>query len=139
MINVNMIKISMVFLFLVLSNSSYAAVGNLTSEQLIEAKNQGMVIIDIRTPQEWNDIGVIPGSKKIMFFNEQRKPMVSEFLSEFQKLVTNKDQPFILVCRSGSRTGVVTQFLDAKVGYSKGAHLAKGIKSWIAEKRQVEK
>lgn len=120
------------------SGVSQAVVENLTSQKLIDTQNQGVVIIDIRTPQEWAD-GIIPDSKKIMFFNEKRQPMVSEFMLEFEKLVTTKNQPFILVCRSGSRTGAVTQFLDTKAGYTKAAHLAKGIQNWISEKREIEK
>ena len=116
-----------------------AKVGNLTSSELIEAQKKGIVVIDIRTPEEWQEVGTVPGAKRIMFFDQKRKPLVNEFMAEFQKIVTSKDQPFILVCRSGSRTATVTKYLDQRVGYTNGSHLSRGMKKWIAEKHEVEK
>ena len=116
-----------------------AKVSSLTSEELIEAQKKGVVVIDIRTPEEWQDVGTVPNAARIMFFDLKRQPRVSEFMIEFKKLVTSKDQAYILVCRTGSRTGVVSKYLDEKVGYTNAAHLAKGMKKWVAEKREVEK
>lgn len=134
-------KNQLILLFSLLSISAlgFANVLNLTSEQLLEAQEKGTTIIDIRTPEEWVETGTIKGAQKIMFFDQQRKPLVAEFMEAFEKIVMNKDQPFILVCRSGSRTKAVSHFLDVKLGYTKAAHLAKGINQWIAERREVEK
>lgn len=116
-----------------------AKVGNLSPNELIKAQKEGVVIIDIRTPEEWQEVGTVPNAERIMFFDQKRKPLIKEFMTEFEKLVTSKDQPFILVCRSGSRTGRVTKFLDQRLGYANGAHLSQGMKKWIAEKHEVEK
>ncbi len=126
-------------LLILLTSTSKGEVLNLTPKELIAEQQKGTVIIDIRTPQEWIETGTIKKAKRIMFFNQQRQPVVAQFMAEFEKVVTSKDQPFVLVCRSGSRTKAVTNFLDKKLGYSHGAHLAKGMKQWIAEKREVEK
>lgn len=125
--------------FLLVSCTLQAQVKNLTSGQLIQAQKQGVVIIDIRTPKEWQEVGVIPGSYKIMYFDENRETKIPEFMTEFEQLVTSKEQPFILICRTGSRTGRAAIFLNKTKGYTRGAHLEKGIKKWIAEGRQVEK
>jgi rhodanese-related sulfurtransferase len=135
----NLLKFTLTILLLSAITFAEGAVLNLTSEQLIDAQNNKTVVIDIRTPEEWSETGTIKDAKRIMFFDQQRKPVVAQFMAEFEKLVTSKDQPFILVCRSGSRTNAVTNFLDKKLGYSHGAHLAKGMKQWIVEKRGVEK
>ena len=119
--------------------SAEAEVSNLTSDELLESQKKGVVIIDIRTPEEWQETGTVPNAARIMFFDHKGQPRVPEFMTEFEKLVTSKDQAFILVCRTGSRTGVASKFLDEKVGYTKAAHLAKGMKKWVAEKREVEK
>ncbi len=133
------LKYPVLLLLTLLTFSSKSEVLNLTPSDLAEAQLKGAVVIDIRTPEEWTETGTIKNAAKIMFFDQQRKPRVSEFMSEFEKLVTSKDQRFILVCRSGSRTKAVTNFLDKKLGYTNAAHLAKGMKQWIAEKREVEK
>ena len=129
----------LIIVLLFTTTVGFTAVLNLTPQELLEAQQKGTVIIDIRTPEEWVETGTITGAKRIMFFNQQRKPVVAQFMVEFEKLVISKDQPFILVCRSGSRTNAVTNFLDKKLGYSQGGHLAKGMKQWMAEKRVVEK
>jgi rhodanese-related sulfurtransferase len=126
-------------LFTWITFGCHSAVSNLTSQELIVAQQNGTIVIDIRTPEEWVETGTIKNAKRIMFFDQQRKPLVANFMSEFEKLVTSKDQPFILVCRSGSRTNAVTNFLDKKLGYTNAAHLAKGMNQWISEKREVEK
>ena len=135
----NNYKFFVIFLALSATFFCKGAVLNLTPDELIAEQQKGTVIIDIRTPEEWVETGTIKNAKKIMFFNQQRQPVVAQFMAEFEKLVTSKNQPFVLVCRSGSRTKAVTNFLDKKLGYSHAAHLAKGMKQWIAEKREVEK
>ena len=132
-------KFIKLFSLLLFSGASLAQVENLTSDQLIQAQKQGVSIIDIRTPKEWQEVGVIPGSYKIMYFDEKRTPKIPEFMAEFKKIVTNKDQPFILVCRTGHRTGKATIYLSKDKGSTHAEHLAKGITQWIAEGRAVEK
>jgi len=135
-----MIKIIKLLVGLLLfTDTSQAQIENLTSDQLIQAQKQGVPIIDIRTPKEWQEVGVISGSYKIMYFDEKRNPKIPEFMTEFKKIVTNKNQPFILVCRTGHRTGKATKYLSKEKGYTHAEHLAKGIKLWIAEGRRVDK
>jgi rhodanese-related sulfurtransferase len=124
---------------LLFSGTLQAQVDNLSSEQLIRAQKQGVVIIDIRTPPEWKEVGVIPGSHKIMYFDENRDAQIPEFMAEFKKIVVDKDQPFILVCRTGHRTSLASKYLNQEKGYTHAAHLAKGINNWIAEGRDVIK
>jgi len=133
------IKYTLLFTLLSITTIGFGDVLNLTSEQLIEAQKIGTVVIDIRTPEEWVDTGTIKGAEKIMFFDQQRKPLIDEFMKAFEKIVTSKDQPFILVCRSGSRTNAVSNFLKGKLGYKNAAHLVKGMNQWIAERRELEK
>jgi len=122
-----------------LSASIFADFIGLTPIQLQQKINKNIVLIDIRTPSEWKELGTIPTSKKIMFFNTQGKYDIKTWLEDFSKFVKNKNQPFILVCRSGSRTGMVGQFLSKELKYKNVFHLAHGIKSWIKENRKVIK
>lgn len=74
-----------------------------------------------------------------MFFDEKGKYDVQSWLNEFSKYVKDKNQPFVLICRSGNRTSLVGEFLSKQMGYKNVFHLEHGIKSWIKENRKIEK
>ncbi|MEA1953023.1 MAG: rhodanese-like domain-containing protein [Campylobacterota bacterium] len=74
-------------------------------------------IIDIRTPGEWKQTGIVKGAYTIMFFDEKGKYDVPKFLEELNKIV-KKNEQFALICRTGSRTGEISKFLSAEFGYN---------------------
>lgn len=78
--------------------------------------NENIKIIDIRTPAEWKETGIVKGSYTIMFFDEQGNFNVESFLKQLDRVV-DKDEPFALICRVGSRTGMVSEFLSEQLGY----------------------
>ena len=88
-------------------------------------------IIDIRTPAEWRETGIVNGSYTIMFFDEQGNYNVPEFLKALDKAV-KKDEQFALICRVGSRTGMVSEFLSKDLGY-RVINLKGGIMKLISE------
>ena len=88
-------------------------------------------VIDIRTPAEWRETGIVKGSYPIMFFDEQGNYDVPKFLKALDKVV-KKDEQFALICRVGSRTGMVSEFLANKLGY-KVIDLKGGIMKLISE------
>jgi len=83
---------------------------DLSPQEVKEAQEQGAVLIDIRTPLEWQQTGVVPGSKLLTFFDDYGNYDIEKFMEEFQKLVPTKDTPFVLICRTGSRTATVEFF-----------------------------
>lgn len=88
-------------------------------------------IIDIRTPAEWKETGIVKGSYTIMFFDEKGNFNVETFLKQLDMAV-KKDEPFALICRVGSRTGMVSEFLSERLGY-KVTNLKGGIMKMIYE------
>lgn len=78
--------------------------------------DRGIKIIDIRTPAEWKETGIVKGSYTIMFFNEKGDFNLEGFLRQLSMAV-KKDEQFALICRVGSRTGMVAEFLSEKLGY----------------------
>ena len=96
--------------------------------QFVEKK---MKIIDIRTPAEWKETGIIEGSYTIMFFDEKGNFNLEIFLRQLD-MVVKKDEPFALICRVGSRTGMVSEFLSERLGY-KVTNLKGGIMKMIYE------
>lgn len=105
---------------------------NLSAEQLIDLqKNNNALVVDIRTEKEWNSTGTIPGSHKLQFFSSQGKYDLKKWLSDLDQIKTSKDQPVILVCRSGGRSGMVGDILTKKKSMKNIHHLSNGISSWI--------
>lgn len=127
------------FIILITSTIAFAEFIGINPTQLQEMINKNITVIDIRTPPEWKETGVVPTSKKIMFFDEKGKYDVNKWLSEFSTYVKDKNQPFVLVCRSGNRTDMVGNFLSKQVGFKNVYHLQDGIKSWIKEGKEVSK
>lgn len=96
-----------------------------------EFAEKNMKIIDIRTPAEWRETGIVKGSYTIMFFDEQGNFNVPNFLKQLDRVV-KKDEPFALICRVGSRTSIVSEFLSERLGY-KVTNLKGGIMKMIHE------
>lgn len=109
----------------------HAAVNNLSNAEVKQMIAQGVPIIDVRRPDEWKQTGVIKGSHLMTFFDKKGRYNMDKWLSEFNK-VADPDKPFILICRSGSRTGQISHFLDEKLGFLKVSHVKNGINRWIS-------
>ncbi len=73
-------------------------------------------VIDIRTPGEWKETGIVKGAHTIMFFDEKGGYNIEDFLSKLNKVV-KKEEPFAIICRTGSRTTTISGFLDKEYGY----------------------
>jgi len=99
-------------------------------EEAQKLMQKNVPIIDIRTPPEWKETGVIKGSHKLMFFDDRGRYDVQKWLNDFGKIVKDKNQPFILVCRTASRTNMVGQFLANQAGYKNVYDLKGGIVHW---------
>ncbi|MFK5984355.1 MAG: rhodanese-like domain-containing protein [Pseudomonadota bacterium] len=123
---------------ILLSSTVFAAVGQITDQQLKQMMQDGVSLIDIRRAEEWKQTGVVKGSHLLTFFDKKGNYNIDKWLSDFSKIV-KKGEPFILICRTGNRTGMVSKFLDYKLGYKNVNHLSRGIKSWIKASNKVVK
>ena len=92
---------------------------------------QEIKIIDIRTPSEWRETGIVEGSYTIMFFDERGRFDIPKFLDALNRVV-KKDEQFALICRTGSRTMEVSKFLANELGYNV-INLAGGITKMMRE------
>lgn len=93
--------------------------------------DKNIKIIDIRTPEEWKETGIVKDSYMIMFFDEEGNFNVESFLNQLNMIV-KEGESFALICRVGSRTGIVSEFLSDKLGY-KVINLKGGIMKMIHE------
>lgn len=99
---------------LILAASLQAEVKNeYLSQKLIDSK---IPIVDIRTPGEWRETGIVKNSIPIMFFNQRGAYNVDAFLTELNAKVDTK-KTFALICRTGSRTAMISSFLSKELGY----------------------
>lgn len=98
----------------ILSVSLFASIKN--QEATYELLSSNIPIVDIRTPGEWKETGLLKGSIPIMLFDEKGNYDLKDFLDKLNASVDTK-KPFALICRTGSRTKILAQFLSQKLGY----------------------
>lgn len=110
---------------------------NIDNEALKKLLADGVPLYDIRTADEWKQTGVIAESKKLTLFeaNGRQNP---QFMKSFTTEV-KKDDPVIVICRTGNRTSLLAEHLGGKLGYSKVYNVKDGITKWIAAGNPVEK
>jgi len=136
-------KIKLTFFLLLTLFSSFISAEeliNLSSDQLIALqKNQNALVIDIRTEKEWAATGTIPNSHKLQFFSANGKYDTEKWLSDLENLKSSAEQPIILVCRSGSRSGMVGNMLSKQKNMKNIFHLSNGIMPWIKAGNEVNK
>ncbi len=84
------------------------------SMELIE---KHIPIVDIRTPAEWRQTGIIKGAIPIMFFDERGNYDVRKFLTELNRRV-DTSKPFAIICHVGNRSAIVADFLAKQLGYT---------------------
>jgi len=118
-----------VFALLLLATSLFAELKHVWATEGFLKKD--IKIIDIRTQGEWIETGIVAGSYTIVFFDENGNYNAPKFLKELSKVV-KKDEQFALICRTGSRTGMISEFLSKDIGY-KVINLKGGIKKLIQD------
>ncbi len=135
------IKLFILLLSSFIVSSIYAEeLKNLSAKELVAMqKEKEALIIDIRTEKEWISTGTIPGSHKLQFFSSQGKYDIDKWMAELIKLKKTKDQPVVLVCRSGNRSGMVGKMLTEQLNNKNVYHLSSGISSWVLSGNKVSK
>ena len=122
---------SILFSFLALSAlPARAEVIDIDNAELAQLAKSGVTVIDIRTQPEWEETGVVAGSKLLTFFDERGKADPAAWLAKVKPLAS-PDQPVIVICRSGNRTKPVSQLLAQQAGYAKVYNVKSGMKGWI--------
>ncbi len=116
---------------------AHAEVTHIDNEELARLMAAGVPVIDIRTEPEWRETGIVKGSHLLTFFDERGRADPPAWLAKLAP-VARPDQPVILICRTGNRTGLLAKFLDEKVGYTKVYNVRHGIYGWLRDKRPVE-
>jgi rhodanese-related sulfurtransferase len=64
------------------------------------------------------------------FFDEKGQVDASGWLEKL-KPIAGPNQPVILICRTGNRTNLASQFLSKQVGYKTVYNASGGIHAWL--------
>ncbi|MDH5387167.1 MAG: rhodanese-like domain-containing protein [Gammaproteobacteria bacterium] len=110
----------------------YNNIDNGTLKTMLE---QGMPIYDVRRPDEWRQTGVIKNSRLLTFVDGSGR-VKPDFLDKFTSAV-GKNDPVILICRTGNRTSSLARHLVEKMGYTQIYNVHDGITRWISEGNSV--
>ena len=120
-----------------LALSARAEIENIDSYQLRDLISEGVVVVDIRTEPEWRDTGIISKSHLITFFDPEGRYDVKNWMGKFKKIAT-KNEPVIIICRSGRRSLIVAEYLLKNESYNKIYNAAAGINGWNRAKLNLE-
>ena len=120
-------------LFASFAFSDVIEIGNIELKSLLQKK---IPLIDIRRKDEWKSTGIVENSILMTFFDKNGKANTNEWLKELNK-IANKNDPVILICRTGRRTGIISKFLSEKVGYRLIYDVTDGITDWIKKGNTV--
>ena len=113
-----------------------AEVVDIDNAELAKLLAAGVPLIDIRTAPEWQQTGIVPGSRLLTFFDERGNAEPGAWL-EKAKNFAKPSEPVIVICRTGNRTKVLSQFLSDRAGYAKVYNVRQGIVAWAKEGRSV--
>lgn len=103
-------------------------VTDISAQQLLEAKTQDWLIIDVRTEKEYNQ-GHVPGAINIAH---------DQIAANMSKLLARKDTPVVLYCRSGFRAGKAADVL-LEHDFTQVKHLEGDMLGWQEAGLEIEK
>jgi rhodanese-related sulfurtransferase len=114
------------------SEPPYTNVDNTELQMMIDAE---IPIYDVRRPEEWKQTGVIEGSRLLTFVDSSGR-LKPDFVARFTATI-DKNDPVVLICRTGSRTSALARYLVEELGYTQVYNVRDGITRWIRENKPV--
>jgi len=131
MLKFTIVSKASLFCFLVVLGSSIANAQpeNINIQQLKQLLDDNVVLIDVRTPVEWEQTGIVPGSIAIMFFDEKGRANPRLWMQQAGQHIS-PDQAVAIICRSGNRSFTVGRYLMAQHGFQQVYNVEGGIKAW---------
>ena len=75
--------------------------------------NPKSVLLDVRTQDEWDNIGKPDGDKIGLktYFLEIRREAFFDFVQEFKNLDISQDKEVLVICASGERSQITAELL----------------------------
>ncbi|MCB1915824.1 MAG: rhodanese-like domain-containing protein [Rhodocyclaceae bacterium] len=118
-------------ILLAMSSTCLAEIVTIEVEDLGELVSRGVPLVDVRTAGEWQETGIVPGSRTLTYFDEQGRSDPEAWMREFQS-IAGPDDEVAIICRSGARSRAVAEFLDKERRYSRVYTVGGGVVGWKA-------
>jgi rhodanese-related sulfurtransferase len=96
------------------------------AQQVIEAAPAGLVVLDVRTPEEFAE-GHLTGAVNVDFYAADFGDRLSEL---------DPTLPYVLYCRSGNRSGTTAEMMT-ELGFEEVYEVDGGILAWAAAGQPV--
>ncbi len=94
----------------------------------LQTKTADFVLLDVRTPHEYQTVGRIAGSINLPLNDVQ---------SKVQNIIPNKEETIYVYCLSGSRSSIAVQQLKS-LGYKNVYDMISGLLAWRVYKLPLE-
>jgi len=78
--------------------SLFAEFKTVDADTFAKLQAKGYPVIDIRTPMEWKQTGIIKGAHKMMFFMPNGQPDLANWFFELGHLVKSRKDPILIYC-----------------------------------------
>lgn len=101
---------------------AHKEVSSAEAKELLASPPDGLIILDIRTPDEFR-AGHIPDAVNLDFFSPRFELKLAEL---------PKKTPILLYCRSGNRSAQALEYFE-EAGLGPVYHLTKGFRQWQAD------
>jgi rhodanese-related sulfurtransferase len=103
-------------------------VGRAEVQKRIENKDPDLVVLDVRTPDEYA-AGHVPGARNVPH---------DQLAARLGELSSMRDKQVVLYCRSGRRSALAEEVLR-QAGFKRLLHLEGDFLGWEGESRPVER
>ena len=131
-----MLRLLLTSLMLISASSVSAEIIDIENAELASLSASGVPVIDVRTAPEWEESGIVPGSRLLTYFDEHGNADPAAWLGKVKGFAKPAD-PVIVICRSGRRSKAASEFLSEQAGYKKVYNVKHGIGGWTKEGRPV--
>ena len=100
-------------------------------------KNPNSILLDVRTQEEWDNVGKPDGDKMELetYFLEIKRDSFFDFVQEFKNLNINQEKEILVICKSGERSQITAELLSREnyktLNISDGFEGSKEGRGWI--------
>ncbi len=78
------------------------------------SSNNDVLIIDVRTPDEWKNTGVVRGNNLcISIMQGANMEFNPNFMTTLKQHIANLNQPLLFLCRSGGRSAYAAKLAES--------------------------
>ncbi|SFV67183.1 Rhodanese-like domain protein [hydrothermal vent metagenome] len=124
---------------LILSAGLFAEFKTVDVDTFEKLMAKGYPTIDIRTPMEWKQTGIIKGAYKMMFFTPNGQPDLAQWFFDLGHLVKDKKDPILIYCAHANRSKSLGKGLES-MGFEHVYELKDGIENgWIKAGKETVK